>query len=227
MLVAAVALAAAHSSVRIDRVSRPSAQGDRDLGEARALPPTPVPHTEAPRSAAVEPSVVPEWLVTVAVGLVLLAVLAAVGLLLRTLLRDWLARRRSAMPAAPLRPTVSGPGTAAVVAAVDAGLVDLDDADHDPRRAVIACWVRLEQTAAAAGVPREIGDTPTDLVTRLLARRAGVSAEVLTPFAEVYRQARYATHTVDERMRAQARDALHRLRAELTVSAGGGSGRDE
>ena len=82
----------------------------------------------------------------------------------------------------------SGPGATAprrsrrgeVVAALDAGLVELDDADADPRRAVIACWVRLEQAAAAAGTPRAAGDTSTDLVgCALLRRRTGSSADVL------------------------------------------------
>src|SRR5204863_9458777 len=93
-----------------------------------------------------------------------------------------------------------------LIAAVEAGLSDLDDADADPRRAVIACWVRLEQAAAAAGTPRNVGDTPTELVTRLLTGHA-VSAAVLYWLAEVYRLARYATHTVDATMRDQARGA--------------------
>ena len=38
---------------------------------------------------------------------------------------------------------------------LDAGLVELDDRTTDPRTAVIACWVRLEEAAAAAGVPRQ------------------------------------------------------------------------
>jgi hypothetical protein len=105
-----------------------------------------------------------------------------------------------------------------VVAALDAVLVELSDADRDPRRAVIACWVRLEQAAAAAGTPRHPGDTPTDLVSRLL-RAHRVSADVLATFADVYREARYATHTVDEAMRTQARSALRRLRAELAGGA--------
>jgi hypothetical protein len=104
-----------------------------------------------------------------------------------------------------------------VVAALEAGLLDLDDADVDPRKAVIACWVRLEQAASAVGVPREPGDTSTDLVVRVLGQYSA-SAGVLTSFADVYRLARYATHQVDTDMRDHARDALRRLRAELTGS---------
>jgi hypothetical protein len=121
-------------------------------------------------------------------------------------------RGRRAGLGEPLR---EEPSTAEdLVAALDAGLEELSDTDRDPRRAVIACWVRLEQAAAAAGTPRHAGDSPTDLVGRLL-REQRVDAGVLAALLEVYRQARYATHSVDDQMRAQARSALQRLRADL------------
>ena len=104
------------------------------------------------------------------------------------------------------------------MAALDAGLEELSDGDRDPRRAVIACWVRLEQAAAAAGTPRHRGDSPTDLVGRLLAEQQ-VDGRVLAALLAVYREARYATHTVDDQMRAQARSALQRLRADLGAGA--------
>src|SRR5262249_18730925 len=99
---------------------------------------------------------------------------------------------------------------------VDEGLADLDDADADPRRAVIACWVRLERAAAEAGTPRGVGDTSADLVSRLLASHM-VSGTVLAAFASVYREARFATHTVDVAMREQARAALRQVRDELAA----------
>jgi hypothetical protein len=83
---------------------------------------------------------------------------------------------------------------------------------------VIACWVRLEQAAAAAGTARLPGDSPTDLVGRLL-REQRVDAGVLAALLAVYREARYATHTVDDRMRAQAVSALQRLRVDLGAGA--------
>lgn len=84
----------------------------------------------------------------------------------------------------------------------------------DPRQAVIACWMRLEEVAAAAGVPRHDTDTATDLVLRLL-RTRDVSEPVLSALAGAYRRARYARHPVDEQTRHEARSALQRLRTEL------------
>ncbi|MFD0518219.1 hypothetical protein [Paractinoplanes durhamensis] len=47
-----------------------------------------------------------------------------------------------------------------------------------------------------------------------------MDAQVLAALLEVYREARYATHTVDDTMRRQARSALERLRADLGAGAG-------
>jgi hypothetical protein len=126
--------------------------------------------------------------------------------------------RRSLRARAPAKPDAGDIG-AEVVAALDAGLQQLDESDGDPRRAVIVCWVRLEGAAATAGTKRLPGDTSTDLVMRLLVGHS-LSAPVLTGFADVYRQARYASHEVDERMREQAKAALGRLREELTGVTG-------
>ncbi|MBN1172488.1 MAG: DUF4129 domain-containing protein [Micromonosporaceae bacterium] len=101
-----------------------------------------------------------------------------------------------------------------VVEAVEAGLSDLSDTDADPRKAVIACWVRLERVAAAVGAPKHLGDSPTDLVVRLLHGHS-VSGEALEDLAVVYREARFATDEIDESMRAEAVAALRQIRAEL------------
>ncbi len=223
-LLALASIASAHSALRFTRV--PSLDGDRPvLWQPLAEPPTAPPRV----IAEVEQSGVPGWLSVVAGVLCGAAVLVLLGLLIWALTRNLLRRRIGRRPPDG-EPRHSPQRTAAeVVAALDAGLVDLSDADADPRRAVIACWVRLEQAAAVAGIARQVGDTPTDLVTRLLAQGATagasgpavVSADVLAAFAGVYREARYATRQVDERMRAQARSALRRLRAELTAEVPG------
>jgi Domain of unknown function (DUF4129) len=135
------------------------------------------------------------------------------ALLIWAFVRDQVRRqvRRAPRPQAGVTPQ---PPADELVAAVDAGLEELSDTDRDPRRAVIACWVRLEQAAAAAGTPRHPGDTPTDLVSRLLAEQR-VDARLLAALRDVYREARYATHTVDDRMRSEALSALQRLRTDL------------
>jgi hypothetical protein len=212
VLLLAVAGASAVSSPQLTRIPVPDSTFDAfpdDTGEATGQAATEVPTPEAQPAR----TSVPGW-----VGPLLIAVLLCVVLgLLATAI--WLVvRGRTRYRQGRLDEPAQAPAPAAaeqVVAAVDAGLSDLSDSDLDPRRAVIACWVRLEQVAAGAGTPRQPADTPTDLVTRLLAAHH-VEPGVLAAFADIYRLARYATHTVDEQMRGQARSALERLRAELT-----------
>ncbi|MFI6485411.1 DUF4129 domain-containing protein [Nonomuraea sp. NPDC050663] len=99
-----------------------------------------------------------------------------------------------------------------VRSAVRAALQELDDGD-DPRKAVIACWLRLEHEAAGAGVPRLVGDTPGELVARLLADH---DEEALRQLMGAYHLARYAPHEVSEELRSTARHALARVEAHAT-----------
>ena len=213
ILLAVGALAAARSTVQLTQVlPKP------DIGRAPEpdLPPTAAPPREAPGDG---PATLPDWVGTVIGGLCLLAVVIAVGVLVWHVMRDRLKVRSAPIAVAATRPRPVPASADEVVAALDAGLTELSDADTDPRIAVIACWVRLEEAAAAAGTPRHLGDTSTDLVRRLLAGHR-VSGPVLDDFAGVYRVARYATHTIDERTRADAIRALALLRGELTAGAG-------
>jgi hypothetical protein len=159
----------------------------------------------------------PDWVINAALVALAVLVVVALALVIWALVRDQL--RRTNRRGKRRQPARNTPRTADdLVAALDAGLLDLSDTDLDPRRAVIACWLRLEQAAADAGTPRHPGDTPGDLVGRLLAEQQ-VDAGVLVDLAAVYRRARYASHTVDEDMRVDARAALQRLRADLAASA--------
>ncbi|MEU1241525.1 DUF4129 domain-containing protein [Micromonospora parva] len=221
VLLAGAALASAHSSIGASRIP-PAADNVPWVPEYPTVEPSPSIPIEPRDAGEATQAHIPEWVGKVAVALLGLAILAALGYLCWVLVRGALRRTTRALPAQRGRRTAEGTARE-VVAALDAGLVELDDRDTDPRVAVIACWVRLEETAAAAGVPRLAGDTPTDLVSRLLQGdpEAGVpaiaSTDVLAEFAHVYREARYATHPVDERTRDQARAALRRLRGELTA----------
>ncbi|MEU4776849.1 DUF4129 domain-containing protein [Micromonospora sp. NPDC023633] len=221
LLLAVAALSSAHSSIGASRVP-PAADNIPYIPEYPTAEPVPSIPVEPRDTAEATGTRIPEWVVTAVVVLLGLALLAAFGYLTWTLVRGAMRRTTRALPAR--RPRRTPEGTAReVAAALDAGLEELDDRHTDPRTAVIACWVRLEEAAAGAGVPRLTGDTPTDLVTRLLRGdpSAGVpaiaSADVLAEFAHVYREARYATREVDERTRDQARAALRRLRGELTA----------
>ncbi len=208
------AVAATRSEPQLERIN-PAAEPTTE--PAPLLPPAPVETVAGEPARAETPVGLPDWVGTVALVVLGIAGLVLVALVVWAIVRDR-ARRRGARPGRA--PVAAEPRTAEdLVAALDAGLEELSDTDRDPRRAVIACWVRLEQAAAAAGTRRHAGDSPTDLVGRLL-REQRVDAGVLAALLEVYRQARYATRTVDDQMRLQARSALQRLRADLGAGVG-------
>ncbi|MEV6598059.1 DUF4129 domain-containing protein [Actinoplanes sp. NPDC051346] len=203
-------LAATRSAPQLERFN-PNAEVE--VTAAPLLPPTPEPTVSTSPEPVEAARELPNWIPAAASVVLGVAAVAIVVLVVWAVLRDQ--GRRRTRRGGRRAGTRSETSTAEdLVAALDAGLQELSDTDRDPRRAVIACWVRLEQAAAAAGTPRHAGDSPTDLVARLLAEQR-VEAAVLTPFAHVYRQARYATHTVDDQMRRQAVSALERLRADL------------
>ncbi|MEV6343510.1 DUF4129 domain-containing protein [Actinoplanes sp. NPDC051851] len=214
VLLLVTSLAATRSSPQLDRITP---EETLPTTQAPLLPPTEHPSAAATSAPAVEAAEgLPGWVGTAALVVLAIVVLVMVVVLSTALFRDASRRRgRRGGKHGPRRARTAED----LVAALDAGLEELSDTDRDPRRAVIACWVRLEEAAAAAGTPRHPGDSPTDLVGRLLAEHQ-VDAAVLAGLLEVYREARYATHTVDDQMRYQARTALERVRADLGAEAG-------
>jgi Domain of unknown function (DUF4129) len=211
VLLVLVGGAAAVATPQLTRVPAPGSGRARPaLVETPPTAAVPSPSTSrSPQAARVS---APEWLSNVLIGLYLAGILVVVVIVVWLFARGRMRSRPGRLDEPHAAPVSSAEE---VVAAVDAGLSDLSDTDLDPRRAVIACWVRLEQVAAAAGTPRQVSDTPTDLVTRLLGDEH-VDPAVLAAFADTYRRARFATHAVDEQMRGQARAALERIRSALT-----------
>ncbi|HEY2791460.1 MAG TPA: DUF4129 domain-containing protein [Micromonosporaceae bacterium] len=160
---------------------------------------------------------------TVAIPIVIFAILGAILLIVAVIAAFKLEIiQRSTWFRRPADTVVDRPpGSIAeqVLAAVDAGLVELDLDGSDPRSAVIECWVRLEKAAFLAGVERRIDGTSSELVAQLL-RHQRVSATTLQHFAELYRTARYSTQAVEESMRDDARESFRQLRRELLMSLG-------
>jgi Domain of unknown function (DUF4129) len=122
----------------------------------------------------------------------------------------------------PSESVVPAPAESAVeevLAAVDAGLAELELDDSDPRSAVIECWVRLERVAFLTGVERRADRTSSELVAQLLQYQR-ISEMTLQHFAELYRTARYSTRAVEASMRDDARESFRQLRRELLLSFG-------
>ncbi len=95
----------------------------------------------------------------------------------------------------------------------------LDDlaAEPDPRRAVIACYARLERALAAAGHPRRRAETQEEHLARIL---GGLDIETasIRRLNALYERAKFSQHDVDSSMKEEAIAALVRVRDELRES---------
>lgn len=212
-LVAAGVAGAAGTGVAGDPVPPPEAQASVEPGDPSGPPESVGSPSDEPLGAQV-----PEWLNWLLAAVFLGLVVAVIGVFLyvgvRWLLTERVARREISDQAAS-QPEPDEAEAEQVRDAVRAGLADLD-AGGDARRAVIACWLRLERVAAAAGTARLAADTPADLVARLLAAHR-VSDRALEQLADAYRQARYAPAEVADALVVLATRALGDVDAQLAV----------
>jgi hypothetical protein len=187
---------------------------------------TPTPQTSPPQPPAAEDAAEegdfyrgnPALLTYLALFIALFLVIVGYVLyhLIQWLIRERINRRGLSAQAASQPDDAAAAEATDMLDALRAGLADID-AGGDPRRAIIACWLRLERVAATAGSARLLADTSTDLVDRLLSRHQ-VSRSALERLAEAYRQARYAPTTVGPELADAARAALRDVSSELSAA---------
>ena len=149
-----------------------------------------------------------------------------VGALVTLLLRHRRARPDRVPPPGPGAALRAGPAAVAdarpmldrALAAAEQELTD--PAHREPRDAVIACWLRLEEGAAAAGVPRLPAQTPTEFTATLLAGLLPGEPEqaALEDLRRLYAQARFGSSALDADAAQRALVALAAVRAGLLAA---------
>ncbi len=100
-----------------------------------------------------------------------------------------------------------------IALALDESLGDLRT-EPDLRRAIIAAYARMERTLAGAGIPRRPSEAPLEYLARALTE-LDASAAGVTRLTDLFEWAKFSQHEPDERMRADAVDALEAVRDEL------------
>lgn len=145
-------------------------------------------------------------------GLVMLVLLVLLALALLVVLVRAALRVRSLAP----RPAPAAPLAAlderTLAEATDRALLEVEQ--PDAREAVVRAWLLLGAAAADAGLPADPAETATEYAQRIAAAFA-VPAPELHRLAELYREARFSSHRVEEAQRAAARELLQRLRTGL------------
>jgi hypothetical protein len=159
-------------------------------------------------------------LLVLALGLVA-GVALGVGLILRRLVAEVLARRRPALHPQALPFPVLDPGDRVRhELAEDADEQRAALLEGSPRNAVVACWHRFELQAADAGLSRRPSETSAEFTLRALDLVQADPGAVLR-FAEIYREARFSDHPLDEDTRAAAVAALEEIHAGLRAGLAG------
>jgi hypothetical protein len=118
-------------------------------------------------------------------------------------------------------PTEKEPGHAphSLAVAAERGLAEMGDLSREPREAIIACYAAMENALANSpeAVPQD-SDTPSEVLARAVdhnAIHAGIANELVDLFAE----ARFSPHVMNEGHREVAVRALQLVLAELKSTA--------
>jgi hypothetical protein len=152
-----------------------------------------------------------------AVGVIFQAFLIVFGLAFLgaggwALVLMWSRRYESDDGPVPPEPNTRDVRSDEIVEALDEGLEALGEGSVDD--VVIACWVRLERAAAAAGVERVASETPAELAARVLGELHAPPLAVERLLVH-YRTARFSDHPVGEDDRAVAVRSLEEIRAAI------------
>jgi hypothetical protein len=84
--------------------------------------------------------------------------------------------------------------------------------ERDPRRAILACYARMERGLASRGIPRNPEETALEYMRRLL-ERAGAPNDPLRSLTGLFHLAGFSAQPMDESMRETAISALRAISA--------------
>lgn len=186
------------------------------VADATSSPATPV-HSASTRPSGRPPTQIHHYTLLLPVLILVGLILIGLGwLIVGRLLARLLPGRhvgRALTPVLADAPDNAAELTRRVGAAVDEGL---DEITEGPvADAIVACWLRLADAAVSSGVTLRRSDTPAETVVRVLGR-GPVRVVPLQRLADLYREARFSTHEMDEAARGAARTALEQIRTDLT-----------
>ena len=149
------------------------------------------------------------------------AILVAVGVALLLLLwavwQWWRDRVHTREPVPPAMDFAPVPDIAQALTATVARQRDAL-AEGSVRNAIVACWLALEESAAAAGLPRDPAETAAEFTTRVVESYT-VDRSAIATLAALYREARFSSHVLGEDARARASEAVATLHEQLSRRA--------
>jgi hypothetical protein len=116
-------------------------------------------------------------------------------------------------PASPLEPK-------SLARAAERGLAEIGDLSREPREAIIACYAAMERELAhIPGSAPQAFDTATEVLARAVAHQS-LSTENAVQLVNLFGEARFSPHVMNEQHREIAVNALQLVLAELSAQAG-------
>jgi Domain of unknown function (DUF4129) len=112
------------------------------------------------------------------------------------------------------------PGAAESLArAAEVGLAEIGDLSREPREAIIACYAAMERelTHVPGAVPQDC-DTPSEVLARAVDHHA-LRADSASQLVELFEEARFSPHVMNEGHRDVAVDALRLVLTDLRSMA--------
>jgi hypothetical protein len=103
--------------------------------------------------------------------------------------------------------------------AAELGLAEIADLSREPREAIIACYAAMEhELMQVPGAAPLDCDTPSEVLARAVDHHA-LRAESATQLVELFEEARFSPHVMNEGHRDIAVDALRLVLADLRSMA--------
>jgi uncharacterized protein DUF4129 len=110
------------------------------------------------------------------------------------------------------------PNSRSLARAAELGLAEIADLNREPREAIIACYAAMEcELANVPGAAPQDFDTPTEVLARAVERHA-LHADNAVRLVNLFEEARFSPHVMNEEHREVAVDVLRLVLAELRSS---------
>ncbi|MBX7431700.1 DUF4129 domain-containing protein [Mycobacterium sp. Y57] len=124
-------------------------------------------------------------------------------------------RRRTAPGEAPPDTAAAEPAEPDLARATERGLAEIGDPSRDPREAIIACYVAMERELEKTpeSIP-QASDTPSEVLARAV-RSQTLHADSAQVLVDLFEEARFSPHVMDEGHRADAVRALRLVQQDL------------
>lgn len=129
--------------------------------------------------------------------------------------RRWRAPAAAAFAGDDADSGAPAPRSESLARAAELGLAEMTDLSREPREAIIACYAAMERELAnvPGAVPQEF-DTPTEVLARAVEHHA-LRSDNAIQLVNLFEEARFSPHVMNERHREIAVDVLGLVLAEL------------